>query len=682
MAVRVDGGASNVDRAKQVEPNNDKFKINGTEGSGSESPVGNTRDLSARPEQAQEQANLIKNQLQRFDGTAKGAAKKNNETGPANNAKGKSGSLTANNQANPGLARGQGNSGALKLPERANPNLGNSRANTGSLKNNQIANGGSRPTLGNGNNSSLTGKDFANPGLGLGRGNDLQPGPSSRSNSDAGLNLSDIFGDADGGSTVQLPKIEIKLELPVLARGRRDKTDDLSILDNILLSNDDFGSSLSNSLELDNERPENEPRESPEDFFDTAERLIGKKLPLSNEERTDDGTVLTDLLLLELPFDPFSSELEKQAEQSLASLTEVDLPLPIRKPLIKPNSTSETTSEVPEDPITTAKPEVDPEVVINEVIEQELSVSLFENVLVPEDGIGKEGVSLEQLAEQVANLFENEQTTQVSTQVASPNDKSGEELIQAGETVIPGDVLEQVSFSLPATITGKENNSSLIGKRIFPESLLRETEAKPINLRSEATVIRGKEIPARDENSAIEATRANIRNPGMPLNLNNATREAMEEFNSAIDAERDREIPEPYIFWTEFIYAAAEKYQIEPAIIVGLMDRESGGENIIDADRHKYGLMGIDDRQYSEWLEENKQGLDPATNIDFGTSLLRKQLNYFRGHVAAALAAYDAGRGAVSWAISSQLDVDVVTTNKNYSADVLARADFFRNFFS
>ncbi len=113
------------------------------------------------------------------------------------------------------------------------------------------------------------------------------------------------------------------------------------------------------------------------------------------------------------------------------------------------------------------------------------------------------------------------------------------------------------------------------------------------------------------------------------------------------------------------------------------MSRETNGRNIVGDGGHGRGLMQIDDRTWGSWLRTHKGGLDPRSNIMKGASILRQNLNYFKGKIAAskvrraAIAAYNAGPGNVLSALRRGRSADSVTTGGNYSRDVIARADKF-----
>lgn len=141
-------------------------------------------------------------------------------------------------------------------------------------------------------------------------------------------------------------------------------------------------------------------------------------------------------------------------------------------------------------------------------------------------------------------------------------------------------------------------------------------------------------------------------------------------------------LPQPYGQYQKEILAASQKYNISPEIITGVISRETNGRNIIGDGGHGHGLMQIDDRFHGPFLRNNQNGLNPASNIDYGTSLLRQNLNHFKGDYQKALAAYNAGIGGVERALRNGRSADSATTGNNYGADVLRRAEGFKQYFS
>jgi soluble lytic murein transglycosylase-like protein len=94
------------------------------------------------------------------------------------------------------------------------------------------------------------------------------------------------------------------------------------------------------------------------------------------------------------------------------------------------------------------------------------------------------------------------------------------------------------------------------------------------------------------------------------------------------------------------VTASAQRYGVDPALLHGLIQQESGFDPAATSSAGALGLtqmmpgtaaaLGVSDP------------LDPAQSIDGGARYLRQQLDAFGGDPSLALAAYNAGPGAVS----------------------------------
>jgi soluble lytic murein transglycosylase-like protein len=93
------------------------------------------------------------------------------------------------------------------------------------------------------------------------------------------------------------------------------------------------------------------------------------------------------------------------------------------------------------------------------------------------------------------------------------------------------------------------------------------------------------------------------------------------------------------------ITAAAKKHGIDPALLAGLVKQESGFNPNAGSPAGARGLTQL--------MPATAAGLgvtdvlDPIQNLDGGAKYLRQQLDAFGGDVTRALAAYNAGPGAV-----------------------------------
>lgn len=147
----------------------------------------------------------------------------------------------------------------------------------------------------------------------------------------------------------------------------------------------------------------------------------------------------------------------------------------------------------------------------------------------------------------------------------------------------------------------------------------------------------------------------------------------------------------------DIILACAQNYQWFPEIIAGIISRESRFGLILDGDLkgdagHGHGLMQIDDRFFGALLAFH-DWTDPATNIEQGVLILTEKYDYLAFHglldnfseteaQQAAIAAYNCGEGNVAQVLRAGDDIDSRTAGHDYSADVLARAEQFKEIFA
>jgi soluble lytic murein transglycosylase-like protein len=104
------------------------------------------------------------------------------------------------------------------------------------------------------------------------------------------------------------------------------------------------------------------------------------------------------------------------------------------------------------------------------------------------------------------------------------------------------------------------------------------------------------------------------------------------------------ELPAGVPFGAE-ITAAAKKYGIDPSLLAGLVKQESGFNPNAGSPAGARGLTQLMPGTAAGLGVTNV--LDPAQSLDGGAKYLRAQLDAFGGDVTKALAAYNAGPGAV-----------------------------------
>lgn len=97
----------------------------------------------------------------------------------------------------------------------------------------------------------------------------------------------------------------------------------------------------------------------------------------------------------------------------------------------------------------------------------------------------------------------------------------------------------------------------------------------------------------------------------------------------------------------DHIFAECERYGVEPAVVVAMIERESGfRESVVGDSGRSFGLMQIQPKWHSGRME--KLGcddlLDPYQNVTVGIDFLAELIGYEKG-VEWALMAYNGGPG-------------------------------------
>lgn len=100
--------------------------------------------------------------------------------------------------------------------------------------------------------------------------------------------------------------------------------------------------------------------------------------------------------------------------------------------------------------------------------------------------------------------------------------------------------------------------------------------------------------------------------------------------------------PQPIV---RFVQMTAPEYQLEPHVVLAVMQQESNFDPLAQSPRNAQGLMQLIPDTARRFNVRN--AADPAQNIRGGMAYLRWLLAYFEGDLVLALAAYNAGERAV-----------------------------------
>jgi soluble lytic murein transglycosylase-like protein len=121
------------------------------------------------------------------------------------------------------------------------------------------------------------------------------------------------------------------------------------------------------------------------------------------------------------------------------------------------------------------------------------------------------------------------------------------------------------------------------------------------------------------------------------------------------------------------ITAAAQQHGLDPALLAGLIKQESGFNPNAVSPAGARGLTQLMPGTAAGLGVTNP--LDPAQAIDGGARYLRQQLDAFGGDITKALAAYNAGPGAVK----KYGGVPPYAETQNYVRSVQSHAASFRS---
>src|SRR4030095_7275904 len=98
--------------------------------------------------------------------------------------------------------------------------------------------------------------------------------------------------------------------------------------------------------------------------------------------------------------------------------------------------------------------------------------------------------------------------------------------------------------------------------------------------------------------------------------------------------------------YADLIVAAATTYGVDPVLVQALIQVESNYQPRARSSKGAMGLMQLMPAVAREYKVRN--AYDPATNIDAGVRKLKSLIDGMKGDLSLALAAYNAGEGAVA----------------------------------
>jgi soluble lytic murein transglycosylase-like protein len=98
-------------------------------------------------------------------------------------------------------------------------------------------------------------------------------------------------------------------------------------------------------------------------------------------------------------------------------------------------------------------------------------------------------------------------------------------------------------------------------------------------------------------------------------------------------------------FYSAIILQAADKHDVDPALIKAIIMTESRYNPMATSEKGAMGLMQIMPRTALAFSAGDMY--DPINNINVGVEHLKNLLNQFEGDLGLALAAYNAGSGTV-----------------------------------
>jgi len=140
------------------------------------------------------------------------------------------------------------------------------------------------------------------------------------------------------------------------------------------------------------------------------------------------------------------------------------------------------------------------------------------------------------------------------------------------------------------------------------------------------------QVPKLNSMSAAGAT--NLANTESSERMSQIAKGAASSSRAPVDERLDRIVRE-----------AAERHRVDPALVKAVIDTESGWNPRAISNKGAVGLMQLIPGTAQRFGVGNL--LDPAQNVEGGTSYLKTLLDRYNGDLMKSLAAYNAGENAV-----------------------------------
>lgn len=171
----------------------------------------------------------------------------------------------------------------------------------------------------------------------------------------------------------------------------------------------------------------------------------------------------------------------------------------------------------------------------------------------------------------------------------------------------------------------------------------------PVATTSSATIPSGIEAPTPDEIALFSSVSRWLDEPGSAP-LVDRVRTESEGFDAfrRLHSREARYQVVARLPWGQAIFEASQRQGLDSLLVAAIVEAESGFRPDSVSHRGAVGLMQVVPLQLTEG-EPNPLDLhDPIQNLDAGASYLRQLLDRYDGDLVLALAAYNAGPGAVS----------------------------------